>query len=62
MGECRKDVLLKAHAQKGQGCPTDDAMMVEQLGVKVKVFPGDYKNIKITTQEDLVVAEAFLKL
>lgn len=57
----KKDVLLKAHQQNSGSHSTDDAMMVEQLGVKVKVFPGDYKNIKITTQEDLVIAEAFLK-
>ena len=31
------------------------------MGVKVKVVRGDYDNIKITTKEDLIVAEAFLK-
>ncbi|MCK4881837.1 MAG: 2-C-methyl-D-erythritol 4-phosphate cytidylyltransferase [Candidatus Omnitrophica bacterium] len=58
----KKDILIKAHAQKQEGVPTDDAMMVEQLGVRVKVFSGDYRNIKITTQEDLTVAEAFCRL
>lgn len=58
----RKDVLLEAHARNKESSPTDDAMMVEQLGVKVKVFAGDYKNIKVTTLEDLTVAEAFLTL
>jgi len=58
----KKDILLKAHQQNKDNDPTDDAVMVEQLGVKVKVSPGDYKNIKITTQEDLVIAETFLTL
>ena len=57
----KRDVLLRAHAQNKDKFPTDDAMMVERLGVKVKILPGDYRNIKITTQEDLTVAEAFFK-
>lgn len=40
---------------------TDDCALVESSGVKVKCVAGDYKNIKITTAEDLLVAEAFLK-
>jgi len=39
---------------------TDDAVMVEQIGYKVKVFQGSYDNIKITTPGDLVIAEALL--
>ena len=40
---------------------TDDAMVVEQMmGHTVKLYPGAYENIKITTPEDLLVAEAFL--
>lgn len=40
---------------------TDDAMVVEQeSGVKVALAEGSYRNIKITTPEDLYVAEAFL--
>ena len=54
----KRDVLIKAHEQKKEDAPTDDAMMVEQLGVRVKVLLGDYKNIKITTYEDLTIAEA----
>ncbi len=37
---------------------TDDAMLVERLGNTVKVVEGDYHNIKITTPEDLAIAEA----
>ena len=57
----KKDILLKAHAQKISDVPTDDASLVEQIGVKVKILKGDYKNIKVTTKEDIIVAEAFLK-
>ncbi|MBQ8039972.1 MAG: 2-C-methyl-D-erythritol 4-phosphate cytidylyltransferase [Lachnospiraceae bacterium] len=41
---------------------TDDAMVVETLlGEKVKLVEGSYRNIKITTPEDLTVAEGFLR-
>lgn len=41
---------------------TDDAMVVEQeTGVKIALVEGSYKNIKITTPEDLDIAEIFLK-
>ena len=39
---------------------TDDASLVEKMGGKVAVVEGDYLNIKITTQEDLIFAEAIL--
>ena len=40
----------------------DDAALVERLGVKVKLLLGNSLNIKITTQEDLKLAKAILKL
>lgn len=40
---------------------TDDASVMELAGHSVKIVEGDYKNIKITTPEDIVLAEAFLK-
>lgn len=41
---------------------TDDAMVLEHVtGRKVKVIKGSYENIKITTPEDLLVAETYLK-
>jgi 2-C-methyl-D-erythritol 4-phosphate cytidylyltransferase len=40
---------------------TDDAALLEQLGQRVAIFPGSYRNIKITTQEDLLIAEALFK-
>lgn len=39
---------------------TDDAALVERLGAKVIIVPGSYRNLKITTPEDLVMAEALL--
>ncbi|MDD3254090.1 MAG: 2-C-methyl-D-erythritol 4-phosphate cytidylyltransferase [Lachnospiraceae bacterium] len=41
---------------------TDDAMVVEKLaGNRIKLIEGSYENLKVTTPEDLVVAEALLK-
>jgi len=40
---------------------TDDASLVEHLGVKVHILPGSYLNIKITTPEDLWLAKLFLE-
>ncbi len=40
---------------------TDDATLLERLGHPVTIFPGSYTNIKITTPEDLLFAEAFLQ-
>lgn len=39
---------------------TDDASFVEHYGGKIKVISGSYKNIKITTPEDLAIAEVFI--
>jgi 2-C-methyl-D-erythritol 4-phosphate cytidylyltransferase len=41
---------------------TDDASLVERLGVKVHILPGSYTNIKITTPEDLFLANLYLKM
>lgn len=40
---------------------TDDASLVEHLGVKVRIVEGSYDNIKITTREDLELAELILR-
>jgi 2-C-methyl-D-erythritol 4-phosphate cytidylyltransferase len=40
---------------------TDDAMLVERLEKEIHIVMGDYRNIKITTPEDLILAEAFLR-
>ena len=41
---------------------TDDAMLVERIGYKVKMVEGSYNNIKITTQEDLGLGSQILKV
>ena len=53
-----KDILVKAHSRTFKGEATDDAVLVEAMGVKVKAVMGSYRNIKITTPEDLLVAKA----
>ncbi|MBO0777429.1 MAG: 2-C-methyl-D-erythritol 4-phosphate cytidylyltransferase [Ktedonobacteraceae bacterium] len=40
---------------------TDDATLCERLGYMVTIFPGSYTNIKITTEEDLLIATALLQ-
>ncbi len=56
-------VIMGAHekAHQEQFLGTDDASLVERYGGKVRIVEGSYRNIKITTPEDLVVAEALLK-
>ncbi len=57
------DLIINAHnrARKHGYYGTDDAVLVERLGFRVKVIPGSIYNIKITIQEDLNLAEAILK-
>lgn len=40
---------------------TDDTMVVEHFGNKVYLYDGSYKNIKITTKEDFIIAKCFLE-
>lgn len=57
------DIVLNAHnkCKKEGWIVTDDSMLVEKLGVKVKMIEGSYDNIKITTPEDIYVAESILE-
>ena len=59
----RKSLLEKAHqiAEKKQLTATDDAALVEHLGHPVKLVNGSYANVKITTPEDLRIANVFLQ-
>ena len=54
-----KAALDKAKEENFYG--TDEASLAERIGKKVMVVQGDHKNIKITTPEDLKIAEAFLE-
>ena len=47
--------------QKQHGNVTDDASLIERLGIAVAVAEGSYENIKITTPEDLILAENLCK-
>ena len=52
----RYPIIAEAH-REAKGDVTDDASLVEQLGYKVKLYMGSYDNIKITTPDDLALAE-----
>ena len=56
------DVIRRAHetAMKKGFLGTDDASLVEALGIPVRLTLGDRRNIKLTTPEDIQMAEAFL--
>ncbi|NOX21243.1 MAG: 2-C-methyl-D-erythritol 4-phosphate cytidylyltransferase [Nitrospirae bacterium] len=58
----RYRLLMSAYveAMKSRTHFTDDAQVVEAAGAEVTVVEGDYRNIKITTPDDLMMAEMFL--
>ncbi len=58
----KKNLLLEAYEKYSDADVTDDAMLLEKMGVKVGVVLGSYNNIKITTPEDLIIAEAIAKI
>jgi len=57
------NILLRAHeiALHDGFLGTDDSVLVERIGVKVKMIKGSYENIKITTPEDMILGDAILK-
>lgn len=59
----RYDIIMKAYeeAEKNGIRGTDDSMLAERLGFKIKIVKGDYNNIKITTPEDLYMGEVILE-
>jgi len=57
----RSSLIFKAYAKRGFSKATDDAMLVEKMGGKIRVVKGSYSNIKITTLEDLALAKIMLK-
>jgi 2-C-methyl-D-erythritol 4-phosphate cytidylyltransferase len=52
----RFDIITRAYEQ-ARGDVTDDASLVEQMGYGVKLYTGSYDNIKVTTPDDLLLAE-----
>jgi len=59
-----RKVLLECHFKgRNEGFfATDDAMLLEHYGYKVGIVQGEATNIKITYQEDMVLAEAIGKI
>lgn len=56
----RSDIIREAYRQRTEEV-TDDAALVEALGYNVRVYMGSYDNIKITTPQDLALAEIILR-
>ena len=54
-----RHILEEAH-QKANFIGTDDASLVERLGIPVCMVEGDYRNIKLTTPDDLRMAEVYI--
>jgi 2-C-methyl-D-erythritol 4-phosphate cytidylyltransferase len=54
------ELLLAAHRRSSQDV-TDDAMLIEAQGGRIKLFPGSPRNLKVTTPDDLLLAEALLR-
>ncbi|GKX68794.1 2-C-methyl-D-erythritol 4-phosphate cytidylyltransferase [Inconstantimicrobium mannanitabidum] len=55
----RYDIIKKCHdnIKENQVQVTDDTMAVERYAHKVYIYEGEYTNIKVTTPEDLIIAE-----
>ncbi|TZE82691.1 2-C-methyl-D-erythritol 4-phosphate cytidylyltransferase [Calorimonas adulescens] len=60
----RFEILKDAHEKAIEEgyVATDDCALVEKIGKSVKIVEGDYKNIKVTTPEDLVILEALISI
>lgn len=58
----KPDIIRKAHERAvADGISgTDDAFLVEYTGIKVKMLEGSYENIKVTTPEDIIIAETIM--
>lgn len=54
------NLIKKAYEMKEDSSLTDDASVAERSGHAISLFGGSYENLKITTAEDLIVAEALL--
>ncbi len=53
-------LIKQAYEQSNHSNFTDDAGVLESAGYVIHLVEGDYRNIKITTSEDLIIAEVFL--
>ncbi|HEY9576989.1 MAG TPA: 2-C-methyl-D-erythritol 4-phosphate cytidylyltransferase [Pseudobacillus sp.] len=59
----RMQLIIQAHekAQADRYIGTDEASLAERANIRVQIIEGDYDNIKLTTPEDLVFAEAIIQ-
>ena len=57
----RSDILRRAYQQPYDSRFTDDATVVESLGIKITLIEGERSNIKLTTPEDMIYAEAMIE-
>ncbi|MEM6358881.1 MAG: 2-C-methyl-D-erythritol 4-phosphate cytidylyltransferase [Bacteroidota bacterium] len=55
------ELIKKAYEIKEESSLTDDASVAEKSGHVISLFEGSYSNIKITTPEDIIIAEALIK-
>ncbi len=55
-------LIKKAYEIEEVDTLTDDASVFERAGHSISLFEGDYKNIKITTREDMILIEALQKM
>jgi 2-C-methyl-D-erythritol 4-phosphate cytidylyltransferase len=57
----RRDLLLRAHRAAKRFIGTDDAQLVERLGVRVRLVKASLENLKVTVPADLRIAQHILK-
>lgn len=59
----QKEIIRKAHeiARTNETTGTDDAFLVENIGIKVKMIESSYENIKVTTPEDIIFADTLIR-
>ncbi|MBP1557204.1 MAG: 2-C-methyl-D-erythritol 4-phosphate cytidylyltransferase [Oscillospiraceae bacterium] len=55
-----RELYLKAYHNAKEDY-SDDCQLLESIGQRVAISEGDYKNIKLTTAEDMIIAKAFLE-
>lgn len=56
----KKDIICSLHANAADSNATDDCILAEKAGYKVKLIEGRYENIKITTPQDIYIMKGLL--
>jgi 2-C-methyl-D-erythritol 4-phosphate cytidylyltransferase len=55
-----QEIILSDALEKFDGIPTDESQAIEGLGLKPKLIKGNFKNFKVTYQEDLSILERLI--